>query len=63
MQTFLVKVSHHTNFITDSSSRNFMVIYNKKWDYVLRSEPQTLWQALNFIDVILKLVFDNWEAK
>ena len=29
-----------------------MVIYEKGWGYVLRSEPQTVLQALTFIDII-----------
>ena len=29
-------------------------MYDKDWGYVLSSEPQTLRQCLNFIDVILQ---------
>ena len=32
-----------------------MVMYDKDWGYVLSSEPQTLRQCLNFIDVILQI--------
>ena len=32
-----------------------MVMYDKDWGYVLSSEPQTLRQSLNFIDVILQI--------
>ena len=39
----------------DSSSYSFMVMYDKDWGYVLSSEPQTLRQCLNFIDVILQI--------
>ena len=39
----------------DSSSYSFMVMYDKDWGYVLSSEPQTLRQSLNFIDVILQI--------
>ena len=34
---------------------SFMVMYDKRWGYVLSSEPQTLRQCLNFIDVILQI--------
>ena len=30
-------------------------MYDKDWGYVLSSEPQTLRQSLNFIDVILQI--------
>ena len=30
-------------------------MYDKDWGYVLSSEPQTLRQCLNFIDVILQI--------
>ena len=34
---------------------SFMVMYDKRRGYVLSSEPQTLRQFLNFIDVILQI--------
>ena len=40
-----------------------MAMYDEDWGYVLESEPQTLRQALTFIDVFLKRTFDESEAK
>ena len=63
MQSFLVRVAHLFNLFTDSSSHSFTRTNDKNWGCVLRSEPQTLRQALFFIDVILQIPFDKWEAK
>ena len=40
-----------------------MMMEDKDWGYVLKSEPQTLRQALAFINVILQVRFGKWEAK
>ena len=38
-------------------------MYNKDKGYVLRSEHQTLWQALIFMDVMPQVPFNKREAK
>ena len=40
-----------------------MSVSEKDWEYTLRSEPQTLRQALFFIDVVVQVPFNKWEAK
>ena len=40
-----------------------MGMYDKHWGYLLRSEFQTLRQALTFIDIILQLPFNKRQAK
>ena len=38
-------------------------MYDKDWGYVIRSEPQTLCQALISVDVILQVPFNKQDAK